>query len=154
MRTEEYKAKDRELKKNIRLERKSKGLCPRCGGERDDLNKAYCFACREYMADRRAKYLMLGICPICGKERIYGDEKMCIDCAEITRQRQKNSREKNISEEARENKRIYGRKLIENRKIQGLCPRCGKRKMTVGFQTCTFCRYKSTERARERRART
>lgn len=153
MRTEEYKAKDRELKKNIRLERKSKGLCPRCGGERDDLNKAYCFACREYMADRRAKYLMLGICPICGKERIYGDEKMCICCTDKTRMRTKDRR-KTTDDESREIKRIYNRNLIENRKKQGLCPRCGKRKMTAGFQTCTFCRYKSTERARERRART
>lgn len=142
---------DREQKARLRAERKANGLCTRCGGELDNPSKTTCFKCREYQKDRRAKFLMLGICPVCGKERIYGDEKMCITCTNKHREIDRAKRENN--EKLKEAKRIYGRKLVKSRKEQGLCPRCGKRKMTEGFQTCALCRYRITENSRERRAR-
>ena len=142
---------DRQYSARIRSERKTNGLCTRCGGKLDDPKKTTCFKCREYLKDRRAKFLLLGICPICGKERICGEEKMCIVCTDKTRERDKEKRKNN--EKLKEEKRIYGRNLTKSRKDQGLCPRCGKRKMTEGFQTCALCRYRVTEKSRERRAR-
>lgn len=142
---------DRQYSARVRAERKASGLCTRCGGKLDDPKKSTCFNCREYLKDRRAKFLLLGICPVCGKERICGEEKMCISCADKHREKDRIKRENN--EQLKESKRIYGRELVKSRKEQGLCPRCGKRKMTQGFQTCALCRYRVTEKSRERRAR-
>ena len=135
----------------LRAERKANGLCTRCGAQLDDPNKTTCFSCREYQKERRAKFLLLGICPVCGKERICGEERMCTICADRHREKDRIKRENN--EELKESKRIYGRALVKARKEQGLCPRCGKRKMTQGFQTCALCRYRVTEKSRERRSR-
>ena len=142
---------DRQYSAKVRAERKANGLCTRCGGNLDDPQKSTCFHCREYLKERRAKFLLLGICPVCGKERICGEEKMCISCADKHREKDRIKRENN--EQLKESKRIYGRALVKSRKEQGLCPRCGKRKMTKGFQTCALCRYRVTEKSRERRAR-
>lgn len=152
MRSETYKANDRENKRILRMERKSKGLCTRCGKEKDDPTKTICFDCREYQKDRRAKLLLLGICPLCGKERIYGNEKWCMECAEKHREHDRIKRETN-HDELNRLKSMYRKRITKTRIEQGICTRCGKKKATEGYKTCALCRYKVTEKARERRAR-
>ena len=149
MSKESRKIKDREKHKLIRDERKEKGLCPRCGKERDNPTKMYCKSCREYGKDRRAMFLMLGICPVCGKEKLMGDERMCFDCTKRARDRNIVV-SKELSEQSKQKKREYYNNLISTRKENGLCYRCGKRKPADGFKSCRMCRIKMANQARKR----
>lgn len=121
---------------------KSHGLCPTCGKESG--NRVYCTRCRELKKELREKRLMLRICPQCGKTRLYEKEKLCSDCLEKSRLSNTRYRENNI-ELSRERDRARIKARTVERKNQGLCTKCGRRKATFGYSTCPICRIKATE---------
>lgn len=72
----------------IQKERKAKGLCPRCGGEREDVEKVCCIACRKAQTERvRRSYHKkkdAGTCVKCGSYRLETNS-MCHQCNKIAR---------------------------------------------------------------------
>ena len=128
-------------KYNFRVE---KGLCPRCGSERDS-DKKYCSNCLKYYKERREKSLLLGICPVCGKNRIHENEKMCFECYEKHRESLAKQKDKRNDREKQ-----YRAKRKERSIALGLCTCCGKRKAVYGFKMCPMCRMKKRNYMRVR----
>ena len=122
---------------------KDNGLCVRC---RKPLDRAgcYCTACqqkeRDYRRKNREFYREHNLCPECGKNKLFGDEKMCLDC----KMKQQEYRAKHpISEDRRISRNIRSRIKKKNvyaeRKANGICTRCGKRKAINGRAKCQIC---------------
>ena len=88
--------------------------------------------------------MLLRICPICGKNRLYEKENNCPDCLAKARVKNNEYREKNL-DLMREKDRMRSKARILNRKALGLCTKCGKRKASTGYSTCSICRIKATE---------
>lgn len=127
--------------------RKNNKLCTRCGSSDLEEGETRCPKCREYFAKRRKNLIDSGICPICGKTPIYLNEKACYKCNEHILKINRRSRNNNRIEYRKcNNERI--KRLIVERRENGLCTRCGKRRATVGFSTCERCRLKATEYSR------
>ncbi len=135
--------------------RKALGLCPTCGKPLDG-NTYYCQECssrrNQYRRDSRAFFESIGICPVCGKEKLFGNEKQCISCREKAYERRKPLTE--------EQKQRYGRRfktqqkeLRQKRIEEGLCPRCGKRKIANGKKKCRICLDYDAEIHRKRYAK-
>ena len=131
--------------------RKDNGLCPRCGKELDREGH-YCSEClaknREYRKNNRLFYKQNGLCSACGKEKAFGDEMQCISCREKHRRRKKETKEQR--ERYNEKFKEYSRNLYKERIEQGICPRCGKRKVAYGRKKCQICLNKDAERHREK----
>lgn len=121
--------------------RKNNGLCPRCGKILDRKGH-YCSECLEkvnqYRRENKIFYIKNGICPVCGKERLIGDEKQCILCRQKAYERRKP-----LTDEQKERYgnrlKIQQRELRNERMGQGICPRCGKRKIVKGKKKCQIC---------------
>lgn len=131
--------------------RKEKGLCTRCGKDRGNSTTLLCDSCKEYYKGDRELKLSLKICPTCGRNPIRGKERTCFECLDKTRVQQKGYREKN-KETLNAKKRVYGKKRTKNLREQGLCTKCGKRKVIDGHITCPICRQKATFYGRMRYA--
>lgn len=139
-----------EYVKQWKESRKSKGLCVGCGSP-IDRDGAYCTKCRDKInkvtQQRRRWYLEHGICPRCGRNDLMGDETICPEC----RAKDTNNA---LTKRNRSQYNMYhnewSRITYQNRKKQGICTRCGKRKATEGMTTCTLCRAKNNETRRIR----
>lgn len=126
---------------------KEKGLCVDCRKPLDrrgircsDCNNKHNIQVKE----RREWYKSAGICPRCGKNQILGDEKACPEC---------NSYAYSINIRINQDKKNkshaeYSRKVYAERKAQGICTRCGKRKSEYGYLMCGICREKDRNRKR------
>ena len=91
-----YNERGKKRKKELRHERKEKGLCPGCGKQVKDKTYVYCARCRERKnAARRAKNrrgpgdhfrerIEAGVCMFCGGEIVPG-YKLCKSCLERSR---------------------------------------------------------------------
>ena len=131
------------------------GLCPYCGGERDDPDKIFCTSCRQKLKQSdKADYYWYkenGICPVCRKNNLFGGEHACLECKAkkniyMIHYRARNREEYN-AKQLEINKQTY-RRLRE----EGLCVEC-KRKVDdpEKHARCEWCRAKYRERrARER----
>ena len=115
---------------------KDNGLCVRC---RKPLDRAgcYCTACQQKEKDYRRKnrefYREHNLCPECGKNKLFGDEKMCLDCKmkqQEYRAKHPISEDRRISQNIRS--RIKKKSVYAERKANGVCTRCGKRKAVNG----------------------
>ena len=126
---------------------KEKGLCVDC---RKSLDRRgiRCSDCNNkhniHVKERREWYQSAGICPRCGKNPILGDEKACPEC---------NSYAYSINIRINQDKKNkshaeYSRKVYAERKAQGICTRCGKRKADHGYAMCSICRIKDRNRQR------
>ena len=122
-------------------------MCTRCKKVKAIEGKSICPKCSEYFAKRRKNLIDSGICPICGKNPIYLNEKACYECNEHILKLNRRSRKNNRIEYRKCNNERIKRLIIERRE-KGLCTRCGRRKATVGFSTCSMCRCKLTEYGR------
>lgn len=127
--------------------RKENGLCPRCGKPLDRKGH-YCSECLEkiriYHRENKDFYRKYHICTECGKVRVPQDERICPEC-----RAKKNSKRKPLSDEK---KKEYGdrfkkqqKSLYQQRKEQGICTKCGKRKAMAGKTKCGICLEKDAE---------
>ena len=96
----------------------------------------------------RRYYKRIGYCPRCnGKNRLYGDENSCPECrakdAEQALKRDKTHYNKLHNE--------WSKRIYQERKVKGLCTRCGKRKPKIGQLRCEYCIIKdsATRQARD-----
>lgn len=129
---------------------KEKGLCVDCRKplDRDGVR---CVSCNDKHnqknKERREWYQSAGICPKCGENPIMGDEKMCPECRayayKIVMGRRDFIRKRYNSDHAK-----WSRKAYAERKAQGICTRCGKRKADHGYVMCGICREKDRNRKR------
>lgn len=121
--------------------RKNNGLCIRCGGK-SRKGKIMCSDCAEqqriYRKETRDFFKKLGICPRCGKNKLFGDEKRCPECS-IRENKYIINRDR---ERTNEYRRVWGRNDYQQKKKEGICTRCGKRKADSGYFTCSICREK------------
>lgn len=127
--------------KRLISKRQEQGLCPTCGKPLDR-DGYYCTECNakhnKYIQETRAFLRSLGICPVCGKEKLFGEEKQCIEC-----RLKANERRKPLTDEQKERYskhfKIQQKELRVSRSGQGICPRCGKRKIVKGKKKCQIC---------------
>lgn len=89
-------------------------------------------------------YKRIGICPYCRRNKLFGEEKSCPECrakaTELSSKRDKIRYNKNHAD--------WSRKVYQERKLKGICVRCGKRKANKGYVRCEYCRIKD-EAARQ-----
>lgn len=128
--------------------RKSKGLCVKCGKAQAIQGKVMCTECAEkqkiYQREIREFFKNMGLCPRCGKNKLFGDEKECPECSAMMYELNRKSRERrNVTA------MDYYRKDIQRLKEQGLCRSCRKRKVAEGHTYCSVCLVKHRERSRE-----
>lgn len=115
-------------------ERKSKGLCPRCGARPPEVGKTKCLRCLNYdksahvgnRADKRDK----GLC-VCGQ--CLSGKKWCDDCSR--------------------KRRISNRTAYRHRLDKGLCGICGGQPVLTDRSYCVDCKKKLRRRCRLKRLR-
>ena len=133
--------------------RKDNGLCPRCGKVLDRQGH-FCSVCLEkanqYTREARAFARSMGFCPECKKEKLVGEEKICLKCSA-----RRYANKKPITEEQRirynKNFREKQNELYKQRREQGICGECGKRKAEEGKSRCRICLDKNAEIHRRKR---
>lgn len=143
-------------KQRLYYKRKSVGLCTDCGSPTEG-GRRLCAACDEkrkaYVNETRAFFKSIGLCPRCGKNVIFKNESTCPECkaknAIEAQERRDKDREAYNTQMAEYHKSAYAEK-----KEQGICPRCGKKKARKGYVLCEICRYKISQRRNERKAKT
>lgn len=131
--------------------RKENGLCPRCGNPLDREGH-YCSKCldkvRIYCRESREFYRNNHICVECGKIIVPPSEKRCPECRAKANNRKKpltNEQKARYEEKFKEKQKI----LYQQRKEQGICTRCGKRKAITGKTKCGICLAKDAEAHRK-----
>lgn len=102
--------------------------------------------------DERDFYRSLGLCPRCGKNKLLGTERNCPECrsksADYERKRYALHHDERLAQRNASFNRLYA-----ERKAQGICVRCRKRKADKNHVTCTYCRKRDNLKAIERRKR-
>lgn len=138
-----------ERKREIYLERKEKGLCVKCGKNYTDNKHLKCDICRqkerdyriknrenliEYGKKRREILRQVKICIRCGKNEAIAGLSSCYECL----QRVKNRKHIYTKEEYKIHCENMKTKYAE-RKKQGICVKCGKRKALPNRVKCLEC---------------
>lgn len=125
--------------------RKEQGLCLKCG-KPIDRHGTFCTDCRKVINtdayEIRHWYQDHGICPRCRKNDLFGDEKVCLECGAKEYGITMRSRERLGKEHYNNRHNEWARKEHKRRIEQGICTRCGKRKVDSGYKTCGICRTK------------
>lgn len=145
--------RQKEISQRHYYNRKNNGLCPRCGKPRDREGH-YCSEClvkvRRYHKENRNFYVENHLCTECGKVEVPGSEHICPEC--------RAKRENHRKPLTQEQKIRYTKKFNEQRKLlyqqrseQGICTRCGKRKVMSGKKKCGICLEKDAEMRRMKR---
>lgn len=137
----------KEINQRNYYKHKENGECPRCGKPLDR-DGYYCLKCLEkvrmYRRENRNFYRENNICTNCGKVKVPKGERICPEC----RANRENKR-KPLTEQQRAqyNKafRWQQKILYQQRKEQGICTRCGKRKAILGKKKCGICLQKDAE---------
>lgn len=115
-----------------------KGTCRECGKPAKNPNGTYCQECLDKHKEYRKKLIQSGVCPYCKKSIFSGT--MCEECKEKSRERWKRIREDPEYRADFNRKQAESRKKKRaERKEQGICTRCGKRKAITGRTLCTVC---------------
>lgn len=136
-------------------QRVANGLCGACGKPNDRTDKTTCLACSQKrskdIVEERKFYIANGVCPRCHKNSLVGSEKVCIECkAHATNlvEAKRHSSQENI-DNYNDYMANYQRQMYAQRKEQGICTRCGKRKITdKRYVTCEMCRHKLSDNRR------
>ncbi len=117
--------------------RKDNGLCPRCGNKLDREGH-YCSKCLEkvnqYNRENRKFMIEQGLCPECRLNTLYGDEHICLEC-----KAKKALYKKPATEKQKQQMKQYSKTTYQQRKENGICTRCGKRKAEDGKVKCRIC---------------
>lgn len=115
---------------NLYERRKINGLCPRCGKELDR-DGHYCKSCldkiNKYSRETRGFRVENHICTYCGKVKVPKNERICPECR---------AKRENYTKPLTDEQKIrYGKRfrtqqnsLFQERKVRGICTRCGKNK--------------------------
>ena len=114
---------------------------------------------RQWSRDSRKFAREHYLCTCCFKERTYGEERMCLLCKAKAYERRQKRKEAMTEEEYKEFKLKYRDKDLEQkrkvkleRKENGLCVDCGKRKALNNRVRCGICLAKDRERHNLRNA--
>lgn len=130
-------------------ERKSKGICTKCGKNKAVEGKTMCQECadkqKKYLRENRQFFKDNNLCRVCGKNKLFGDEKTCPECLAYMAEVNKKSREKHGGNSA------YYKKDIKRLKENGICRGCRKRKVAEGKTYCEICLEKKRIKAQEYR---
>lgn len=132
--------------------KKDNGLCPRCGKPLDREGH-YCSSCLEknriYHQENRDFFRENHLCTECGKVKVFGDDKICPEC-----RAKRQSWRKPLTEEQKERYGLHfksqQRMLYRERAENGICTRCGKRKVAPGKKKCSICLEKDAEQHRKK----
>ena len=124
--------------------------CPRCGKPKDR-EGYYCSKCLDkknaYNRESWAFFRQQGLCSICGKVKVYGDEVNCPECrAKRVAGTKPKTEEQRLArnEWARNHKKI----VYMERKNEGICTRCGRRKVAALRTKCPICLDKCATESR------
>lgn len=96
--------------------------------------------------ERREWYFSHGICPHCGRNDLQKGYKLCLECRMKDNERHKG---KPISDDVRQYRAEYNRRIRAERKAEGICVRCGKRKTDNKHTNCAICRAAKAAKQRE-----
>lgn len=139
-----------EIAHNFCVRRKSQNLCTRCGKPLDR-DGQYCKSCCENVRiearENRIFRASHHLCTQCGKYAVPESEKICPEC-----RAKNNNRRRMRSEKSKENFRTQQKKLYDQRSKDGICVRCGKRKVAMGRKRCGICLQKDAQMHRNLRA--
>ena len=106
---------------------------------------------RKYNAERRAFLREHGLCAWCGKEKAEEGKVLCWQCAIKDSERHERVYY-SLTEEERKEKNRKGHERAplkrQERKAQGLCPRCGHTAVK-GSVLCLECRIKARRNSKE-----
>ncbi|WP_075824197.1 hypothetical protein [Clostridium perfringens] len=141
---EKYKERVKSKKVKIYKDRKGKGICVTCG--RNKATKGiYCEECKlkivKECKERKEYLIKRNLCTICGKEEIF-KFNVCVSCRGKRKEIDKKNYIKNREKILQRNK-TYRDKKRNERKIEGICIRCGKNKVDQGKLHCTKCLRKT-----------
>lgn len=142
----------KELSARHYRKRKENGLCPVCGKPLDREGH-YCSSCLEknriYHQENRDFFRENHLCTECGKVKVFGDDKICPEC-----RAKRQSWRKPLTEEQKERYGLHfksqQRMLYRERAENGICTRCGKRKVAPGKKKCSICLEKDAEQHRKK----
>ena len=107
----------------------------------------------EYMKERYQFLKDHGICVRCGKEKAERNRVTCYWCSCYCAERQEEKRNNLTKEEKHQiykNANEYHKKLYYERKLKGLCTRCGS-KNNNGKTMCNVCLRKKSDAAKNKR---
>lgn len=91
------------------------------------------------MTELREWYKASGICVACGQEDAVQGQLRCSRCREKVREANRKHYAQH-REELNEQNKQRGRARTVERRNQGICTRCGKRKPETGRAMCNVCR--------------
>ena len=119
-----------------------------------DRDGFYCSSCleksRKYWKETRKWCIEHHICTECRKERVYGTDHTCPECRV-----KRDSWRKPLTEEQdrryKQQRNTHAKELYEQRKSDGICTRCGKRKAIDGRTKCGICLDKDATKHRNAR---
>lgn len=101
--------------------------------------------------ESRELYLSLGICPVCCKNSLFGTERACAECrAREAGYKAKAYQKPDARQKMIETAVASKKKRKQQRREQGVCIECGKRKPRQGIATCSICREKANKQKRIR----
>ena len=121
-RKQRHRDRQRENISQRRVGRLAKGLCPRCGSEREDKKYQLCNKCREEKRKSDANNMQLGLCRNCGGKR----ENLVVQHCDRCREAQKTTKLKRTYDITIED---YNRMFEEQ---NGVCWICGNVETTNG----------------------
>lgn len=131
----------KEISHNHYQRRKDNGLCVRCG-KLLDRKGHYCSECNEkqneYQRKTRKFCIENKICWVCRKNKVGRDETICPECRA---KRYSAIKPLTIERKEKYNKRFKKQQkaLYKERKTNGICTRCGKRRAIQGKTKCGVC---------------
>lgn len=135
---------------------KDKGLCPKCGQERDRQDRVFCTSCAEKSQARRSAdyhwYVEHNICPYCKTNSTLNNESACIECrAEIANRKATCMEDEEYRKRYNEQARVLNRKAYYRNKEAGLCVNCRRSvEEPDKYTKCSWCRAKYRERHRKK----
>lgn len=114
-------------------------ICPVCGKREIGPRATMCKQCN--VKQNREYYVSHGICPRCKKQRLYNGEWACIECRALESERFRRRYHENADFRERVLRTSNERHLRqwENRKNEGICGVCGRRKAAKGHSLCEVC---------------
>jgi hypothetical protein len=111
--------------RELRFERKVKGLCPDCGKERDRDEFYMCSKCSEMNKRRRQRFKDSGMCVRCGKPAVKG-KTQCERCENIAL--------------------VESKARYKEKRERGICTACGINRPAPKKTMCEMCLAKMAER--------
>ena len=135
-----------ERQKIVYMSRKEKGICVKCGKVEAMPNKTVCTDCSKKTTlntkETRKFLTSLGLCINCRIRQAEPNKKMCYEClgAEQDKYYEKRVNGEYVQKQKADTERK--RRLAEERRSQGICYRCGKRK-AEGL--CGMCKAKAKQ---------